>query len=118
MTLYLLDAGGAGLYFIVIGLFIFFIVLAILVVLSFLLVNSPLMWIYFELLQVGFEFDSETLNLLIYAYSIVASVFSFCLLLPVIFLGMLFMYHTAEEVLSASSLKHRIQSMGENIKKK
>lgn len=30
MTLYLLDAGGAGLYFIVIGLFIFFIVLAIL----------------------------------------------------------------------------------------
>lgn len=29
MTLYLLDAGGAGLYFLVIGLFIFFIVLAI-----------------------------------------------------------------------------------------
>lgn len=31
MTLYLLDAGGAGLYFIVIGLFILFMVLAILI---------------------------------------------------------------------------------------
>lgn len=30
MALYLLDAGGAGLYFILVGLFIFFIVLAIL----------------------------------------------------------------------------------------
>ena len=30
MSLYFLDAGGAGLYFLVIGLFIFFIVLAIL----------------------------------------------------------------------------------------
>lgn len=93
-----------------------FLVLFILCILSFLLVNSPLMWLYFELMQVGFELDSDSMNTVIFGFSIAASAFSFCILLPIIFIGMLFMYHNASEVLTAASLKKRIGSIGEQGK--
>jgi uncharacterized membrane protein SpoIIM required for sporulation len=98
-----------GSYFSLVGLNLIFMVLSILFLF---LIASPIMWIFFGLMEWGFDLTDEEYLL---AFKIVITVATF-IALPFLFLmtysGTALFYFSSKEKIEAQGLKERIRKMG------
>jgi uncharacterized membrane protein SpoIIM required for sporulation len=90
-----------------------FYLLALLVILFFLVLDSPFVFIYFEVLSWNFVMDTNTYHSVFIAFESLTSVMGLGLVLPLVMGGMSLLYHSLDEIRFATSLRRRIGSMGD-----
>jgi uncharacterized membrane protein SpoIIM required for sporulation len=90
-----------------------FYLLGLLSVLFFLVVDSPLLTNYFEIMSWNFNFNASTHQAVFIAFMTFCSTLTLGLVLPLLTGGMMLLYYSLNEIRFATSLRSRIAAMGE-----
>jgi len=90
-----------------------YLLLLLICVIFFFLIDSPLVWSYFEIIRWNIAAEKATLNLIFAGFSAFLNVLTLNLVLPVLITGMGFLYFRQIEVKEAVDLRERIRQFGE-----
>ncbi len=89
-----------------------YLMLAFVGMVYFLLIDSPLVYFYFEILNWNLSIDSETAQQLFVVLMIFTSIAAFQLLIPILCAGKGILYFSLKEIKEADGLKERIKIFG------
>ncbi len=104
-TFYLLGNGWGKMY----GLSLITLLVTIAV---FLLVNSTILWFYFEVIQWNFDVEKSTMKVVAELFTATTSMFMFNIILPLIIVSMGLLYFSLKEAKEANGLMERIENLG------
>lgn len=104
-TFYLLGNGWGKMY----GLFL---IISMISFAFFILLNSSVVWFYFEVVQWNFDANTSTIAVVAKWFTLFLIVFIFNLVIPLIFISMGLLYFSLLEIKEAHGLKERIASLG------
>ena len=104
-TFHLLGNGWGRMY----GLFLLTMLVALA---SFLLINSTVVWFYFEVIQWNVVADKSTMETAAGLFAAGTTMFIFNIIFPLVIAGMGFLYFTLKEIKEANGLMQRIDNLG------
>ncbi len=89
-----------------------FYLLAILVILFFLVLDSPIVLLYFEILSWNFQMNLHNFHTFFIAFSSLATILGLGLVFPLVMGGMTLLGYTLREINYATALRKKIASLG------
>ncbi len=77
-----------------------------------LIINSPLLYIYIDFVNWNLSLSEQTMETLVQITSVIITVLTFCLILPLFFISAGVQYFSLREIKEANHLTERIQKIG------
>lgn len=96
--------------------FVVFGILSFIGFVTYVLVDSPIAWLYFEVVQWNLALEGDVLTTVVTLFSTFMTIFVLGLIFPFLLISMSFVYFTLLEIQDAKSLKERIETIGERKK--